>query len=410
MIHRRSLLQGAAAAALAATPLRPAAAAGEPIRIGHQCDLTGALASTGYWRRKTTDAAAKWVNENGGIAGRPVEIVTIDTETKVDTGVLRLRQLIQDKQVDFVVGSQNGGVALASNPLCLEFATLCLSLSRTDEVTGSGANPYIFRLIVNTALTSKAAGPWMVDTAGKSWTTLYADYVWGMANRDSWHAEVAAKNGTVGAEVAMPVNTTDPLPYLSKLSHEAGAVFISVLGPDMPRVLPALRQIGFASKTLVTVDSSFGNSDLLALRKQSEGVWGMDSLPWELADKDTPNTRLFRTSIGVDEHGRETGTNRLCGFGDAWPCWSNLGLLKKTIEGSGWKTKADTPALIRYAQANPDYAEGPLFPQGPLFVRPDDHQAFGDYFIMRIENGGYHVKHQLPKEAGMYPATAHVHI
>jgi branched-chain amino acid transport system substrate-binding protein len=250
----------------------------------------------------------------------------------------------------------------------------------------------------------------MIDNTGHKWTTLFADYVWGQSNRDSWQKQVANKKGEVLNAIAMPVNTSDPLPYISKLDRSADAVFAAVLGPDMPRVLLALHQLGFAKKAILTADSALGNSDLLALKGQVDGVWGMDSLPWELADKDTPAIRAFRTAIGVDEHGREVGTNRICGVGEVWPAWSNLGVLKQTIEGSGWKTKADTPALIKYAEAHPDYAEGPWFPQGPLMVRPEDHQAFGEYYLFRVENGGYRVKHKLPKEAGLYPAVTNVRL
>ncbi|WP_213774580.1 ABC transporter substrate-binding protein [Bradyrhizobium sp. dw_78] len=409
-LSRRRLVQGALGAAAALALPRTARSEDGPIRIGHQCDLTGALASTGYWRKKATDAAVKYVNENGGIGGRQVEIVTIDTETKVDVGVLRLRQLLQDRNVDFVIGSQNGGIGIASNGICRDLGTLCLSLSRTDDVTGSAANPFIFRLMVNTSLTATASGSWMIDNTAKKWTTLYADYVWGQSHRDSWQKQVDGKGGTVLNAVAMPVNTSDPLPYISKLDRSADAVFAAVLGPDMPRVLPALRQLGFAKKSIMTADSALGNADILALKGQVEGVWGMDSLPWELADKDTPAMRTFRDAIGFDEHGREVGTGRMGSPGEAWPSWSNIGFLKQTIEGSGWKTKADTPQLIKYADAHPEYAEGPLFPQGPLTVRPQDHQAFCEYYLFRIENGSYRVKHKLPREAGVYTPTANLQL
>ncbi len=410
-LSRRRLVQGAVGAA-AATLLLPRIARSEdgPIRIGHQCDLTGALASTGYWRKKATDAAVKYVNENGGIAGRQIELITIDTETKVDVGVLRLRQLLQDRNVDFVIGSQNGGIAIASNSICRDLGTLCLSLSRTDDVTGSAANPFIFRLMVNTSLTATASGSWMIDNTGKKWTTLYADYVWGQSHRDSWQKQVDGKGGAVLNAVAMPVNTSDPLPYISKLDRSADAVFAAVLGPDMPRVLPALRQLGFSKKSIMTADSALGSADILALKGQVEGVWGMDSLPWELADKDMPAMRTFRNAIGFDEHGREVGTGRMGSPGEAWPSWSNIGFLKQTIEGSGWKTKADTPQLIKYADTHPDYAEGPMFPQGPLTIRPQDHQAFCEYYLLRIENGSYRVKHKVSKEAGIYAPTANLQL
>ena len=412
-VSRRRFLRNATGVAggLAISSLgvrRATAQSNRAIKIGHQCDLTGALASSGYWRKKVTDAVAKWLNASGGIAGRPVEVITIDTESKVDVGVLRMRQLIQEQKVDFVIGSEHGGIGIASNPIAQELKTLYLSLCRTDAVNGKAANPYSFHLQVNTSLTAQAAGGWMVGQTGKSWSILYADYVWGHAHRDAWTRSVKAAGGSVLQAVSMPVNTIDPLPYISKLDRSIDAIFVALLAPDLPRAIPALNQMGFATKQRVTADAIFSVFDVLGLGAQANGIWGMDSLPWELKDKDTPHMRLMRSAVGIDEHGREIGSGNFCAMGDIWPAWENIGFLKRNIEAVGWKTRNDTSALIKYAEANPNYPESDLFPQGPLFIRPEDHQAFCDYLTLRIENGKIRVKHRLPKEAGIYPATVNI--
>jgi len=174
---RRTVLLGAAAGLFAA-PRRVVAASGEPIRIGHQCDVTGGLASSGYWHRKTINVAAEWFNANGGFGGRPIEVIGIDTETKVDVGIARLRQLIQDQKVDFVIGSQHGGVALASTAIVRDEGVPYMSTSRSEGVTEGSGNPFVFRLIVNTRQTDLAAGKAMAEMVGKRRTVLYADYVW----------------------------------------------------------------------------------------------------------------------------------------------------------------------------------------------------------------------------------------
>lgn len=409
--RRTFIKQGATVTAgLAAATVLGRSAFGQnpPIRIGHQCDLTGALASTGYWRKKATDAAATWLNANGGIAGRQVEVVTINTESKVDVGVLRLRHLIQDQKVDFVIGSQHGGIAIASNPVAQSLKTLYVSMSRTDNVTENAANPYVFRLMVTTSLAAQAAGGWMTEQVAKTWGILFADYVWGKSHRDAWDKRVAESGGKVIQSQPMPVNTADPLPYVATLNRSAEAMFIALLAPDIPRAIPALNQMGFSDKKLVTADALFGVFDILSLGAQANGLWGMDSVSWELADQDTPAMRNMRKAVGVDEHGREVGSKDFCMMGDIWPAWENLGFLKQNIEGSRWKSKADTPALIKFAEAHPNYAEGPLFPQGSLFVRPEDHQAFCDYLVLRIEGGRIRVKQRVPKEKGIYPAKVNL--
>ena len=377
--------------------------ASDPIRVGHQCDLTGALADTGYWRKKTADAAVKWINSNGGVAGRQIELTTIDTESKVDVGILRLRQLLQESKVDFVLGSEHGGISIASNPIMLEQKALYLSQSRTDAVTGVAANPYVFRLMVDTSLAAHAAGQPIIKQVGKRWSIIFADYVWGQSHRDAWLAQFKLAGASVSSVAPIPVNTADPLSFVSRVDRSSDAMLIALLGPDMPRVLIALNQLGFGNKPKVLVDACFGVFDVLKLGKAAENMWGMDCSPFELADHDTPAERKMRAEVGIDANGREVGTNRACMIGDIWPMWESLSFIKRNVEGSGWKGRDDHVKLIKYAEGNPNYKESELFPQGDLFIRPEDHQAFCDYYILRIKDGRIRTEAKVPKEKGIYP-------
>lgn len=403
---RRSILLGAVAAG--STGLFPAAralaaASGEPIRIGHQCDVTGSLASSGYWHRKTITVAAEWFNARGGFAGRPIEIVGIDTETKVDVGIARLRQLIQDQKVDFVIGSQHGGVALASTPIVKDEGVPYMSMSRSEGVTEGAGNPFVFRLIVNTRQTDVAAGGAMADLVGKKWAVLYADYVWGQSHNTGWAEAIRAAGGQVVQSIALPVNSNDPISYISKLDRSADGVFVALIGADLPKAFVALPQLGFTRKPVVTADFVFGAFDPLSNGKYVEGVWGIDTLPWELADKDTPPLRAFRERLGIDPNGREVGTGRNVSVGETWPVWESLSVLKLAVEGANWRSRADSPALIQYIETHPDHAESDLFPQGPLHLRPQDHQAFSTINLLQIDKGRILSRRALPPEAGLYP-------
>jgi len=402
-LTRRSVLAGAIA--LAATPKVLRAAAGEPIRIGHQCDTTGALASSGYWRKRAVDAAAKWLNERGGIAGRPIEVFTIDTETKVDVGISRLRQLLQARNVDFVIGSQHGGVAVASNPIMQEQKKLCLSMSRTDSITGSAGNPFVFRVIVNTHLSATAAAKPMVEIAGKKWAVIYADYVWGQSHRDMWTEQVKEVGGTVLQSIPIPVNASDTISYVSKLDNSVDGIFVALLGSDLPKTFISLAQLGFFKKTIVTADYVFGAFDIRSYGKRADGVWGMDTLPWELSDKDTPFLRNLREAVGIDSSGREVDTGRNAAMGEVWPAWESVSFLKKNVEGSGWKSNGDIETLIKYAEANSDYPESELFPQGPLYIRPQDHQAFCNSYLLQVADGKICVRNTVPLKSAVYPAA-----
>ena len=95
-LSRRSLFGATAAVAGAGVlasqltdPIaRTAYAAGSdaPIRIGFQVHRTGIGATYGKWYERTTNAAAKYINDLGGMGGRPVEIVAEDDGTDPKRG------------------------------------------------------------------------------------------------------------------------------------------------------------------------------------------------------------------------------------------------------------------------------------------------------------------------------------
>lgn len=404
-LSRRSALRlGVGAAALAAWPITtPARSAERPIVLGLQADITGALAHSAYWIKKSTVAGVNWINKNGGIAGRPLKLVTVDTEMKVDVGIRRLQQLVREYNVDFIIGAEHGGVASASAPMMKDLKTLYLSFSRTDQVTTKLSSRYVYRLDTNTTIEAKAAASAMVKNAGKRWAVLVADYAWGHSHRDAWTRYIKRAGGQVVQSILVPVNTADPVSYLLKVDRSVDAIFIALLGPDAVRAFAAMKTMGLDAKHRVTAGEMLNLFDALKTGPDVEGVWALDEAPWRLADKDTPNTRRLYQEVGIEPNGRETGTGDYVMFGDVFFAWENLGFLKRTIEGSGWKTKDDTLRLIEYADANPHYDEGPLFPQGPLFVRPEDHQGFCNFYIMRIEDGQMRVKEKVPLEASLYP-------
>src|SRR5438128_12412479 len=69
------------AAAQASTP------SGRTLRIGFQVHRTAIGAVHGAWYAKTANAAVQYINETGGIAGRPVELVADDDGADPQRGV-----------------------------------------------------------------------------------------------------------------------------------------------------------------------------------------------------------------------------------------------------------------------------------------------------------------------------------
>src|SRR5262249_30801465 len=95
-ITRKAFLTSAAAST-AAFALKPPFLWGKdtPLKLGAQLCMTGGLAPNGVWGSRAVEAAVKKINQAGGIKGRKVEYVLEDTETNVQTGIRKMRKLIE---------------------------------------------------------------------------------------------------------------------------------------------------------------------------------------------------------------------------------------------------------------------------------------------------------------------------
>ena len=108
MITRRFLLQSAAAAvAYAARGSRPARAKNAPgvtdteIKIGQTMPYSGPLSAYGVIGR-TDIAYFKMINDQGGVNGRKINLVSVDDGYSPPKTVEQVRRLVEQEQVAFL--------------------------------------------------------------------------------------------------------------------------------------------------------------------------------------------------------------------------------------------------------------------------------------------------------------------
>ncbi len=80
------------------------------IYIGHICDLTGVETMTGQEAKTALEFAVDRINEeDGGIAGRQVEVITMDAQGDSTTAVDAARQLVENNHVVAIFGPTQVG-------------------------------------------------------------------------------------------------------------------------------------------------------------------------------------------------------------------------------------------------------------------------------------------------------------
>ena len=117
MLLSRRAFAALVPAGLAAASIRPARAAGT-IRIGAVNPYSGAMAQYGDEVTRCYELAADWVNGQGGVLGRGIEIIR-GNATTAQEGIAAAEQLIGRDKADILVGTYVTAIANAASESAL---------------------------------------------------------------------------------------------------------------------------------------------------------------------------------------------------------------------------------------------------------------------------------------------------
>ncbi|USK57483.1 substrate-binding domain-containing protein [Cytobacillus solani] len=119
----------------------------ETIKIGVLASLTGPLETYGKQTVAGFELGLEYATEGSNeVAGKKIEFIVEDTETKPDVAVRKATKLLEEDEVDFLVGSSSSGDTLAVLPLAEEYEKIMVvEPAVADSITGQNWNKYIFR-------------------------------------------------------------------------------------------------------------------------------------------------------------------------------------------------------------------------------------------------------------------------
>lgn len=418
-ISRRTALKGlGAAAGVAAAQAVPGpmryiqAQTSEPIKIGFQVHRTGIGAAYGRWYERTTMAAANLINENGGIAGRPIEIIAEDDGTDPRRGAEVIERLATHHRVDVAFGTLFSHVVIGSAPRAGELKLPYYVVSEGYHVASGGLNRYVFQPgITDVRAQCTSVAPWIADNLGRKVTMIFPDYAFGHDHRDYFSAAIEAQGGEVLELIAIPPTETSFTRYFPRIPMDTEVLYHVMVGPA---VLTFVKELGehFGAQR----PEIFGFIDSLeAIDINSPGLEFLeDTYFWEgypryLQEGAPEHEHFYREQVGVDENGASIhDPNDVSTYAHMFGCWETLYVLKQAIEESGYRspTDDDKRALIEATEAMTTFSEGREHPQGDKVFVGQIHQVFGHQNISRVENGRLNVVHRTAIEDSMYEPEA----
>ncbi len=383
-LGRRGLLGGATVALAAPAVLRSALGA-DPIRIGMPCALTGPVGEVGAQMRRGAEFWAKHVNANGGLLGRPIELVIQDTAGDPATCVRKAQEVVERNGCKLLFGMTLSSEALAVVPKLAEWNAIFMSSDNGDgRLTGASFVPNFFRANTSGPMGTRAVALYIRQSNFKKFYAIGLDYAWGHNSIGVFRDEVKKAGREFVGEIYSPVGTKDYSTYITRIRQSgADACFVVMQGDDNNAFLSQSRQYRLPDRVQLMTEIVDLNS-INAVGDASLGLIGSSRYSFTF---DNPANKAFVA---------------------AWQ--KEYGTLPDTFEGEQWQAGLVLEEGIRKAGSIEADKLRPALEtieidsiKGKVKMRACDHQGKQQGFMVRVEKrDGF--KHPIPAVLATFPA------
>ncbi len=194
-LTRRAALATAGAAATAPLLGRRARAAGEPIVIGWVGPLSppGGYAE-GILMKGAAQMAADEINAQGGVLGRPLQVVYADTRGMAAEGRTAAERLVQENKIVAAFGEFHSPVALAEMEVFHKYNIPFMACDVWSDVITAKGYPEVFRNSTAVSLIDTAIGAWLVAAGFKHVALLAEKNDVGLAARTAIAGQLSKSN------------------------------------------------------------------------------------------------------------------------------------------------------------------------------------------------------------------------
>jgi branched-chain amino acid transport system substrate-binding protein len=263
------------------------AAAQEKLKIGLMVTLSGPAASLGVQVRDGFNLAIK--DLGGKMAGRDVEVVTVDDELKPDAAVTKVKGLLERDKVDFVVGPIFSNILQAIHKPVTDTKTFLISPNAgPSSYAGKNCSPFFYVTSYQNDQVHEILGKVAQDRGYKRVYVIVPNY---QAGKDSAAGFKLDYKGEVVEESYVPLGTLDFQVELSKIaSQKPDAVFTFMPGGMGVSLVKQYSQAGLADKIPVLSAFTVDESTLPAQQDAAVGMFG--GADWA-PDLNNPQSKKF---------------------------------------------------------------------------------------------------------------------
>ena len=336
-IARRTLVQAAIAAPAALAMPAIVRAQATPVRVGY------AMARTGPW---TTGAQVSqepnyllWAEQQNAAGGlnvkgtkRPIELVSSDDQSNIETCVRTYEKLMGSDKVDLVLPPWGSNANFAVAPLANRFGYPFIAPTALSRRLVEMKLPYFFLMLQQPKAMMDALVDMLKANGAKSAAVVYVDDLFGLENYAALKVALQGSGISLVEDKSYPLGVKDLSPVLRSIKDKAPDAFIGLTYP--PDTILASRQskeIGFNPKFFY---ASVGTAFQLyrnVMKEGAEGVLGMGS--WN--GKTSPAAKAY-----FDAHVKKFGAAKEPDRWASGATWAGLEILTAAVAKAGLDRKA----------------------------------------------------------------------
>ena len=365
------------------------APAADTIKLAVTEPLSGTFKDVGDRYLEGVQFAVKVINETGGLLGKKVEVVPIDSELKPDVATRKAESLILRDGVKFFCGGTGSSVGAAMSQLAERHGAIMFTYGMdAASMTGEKCSKNFFRAGGSTDGRSFALAQLIAKLGHKKIGIIAQDYSFGHEAVAAFKKKILAISpGTqIVSELYHPAGTKDYGPYASQLiAAKPDVIFTPNWGNDLSLLIKQGVPMGMKQKIFCyyindeVVIQAVGDDNLVVGDMGAE-IYAL-SIP-------TKKNQEF-----IAKFQKEKGYWPTSSRGKAY---SATMFWAEAVKKAG---SADANAVIKAW-------EGLTFdgPAGVWTMRACDHQAQVPYWYFEIVKKNPYFKHAYVSPATMIPA------
>lgn len=360
----------------------------QPVKVGLITDLTGGLAIYGVMIPRSFMLGMEWATGAAGSAGEKFDItVTQENTFKIDNCEITVyvrddggkaentttvaNELIEVQKVNILVGTASSANTTVLQGIAAQNKIpLIVAPAAANDITGKDFNEYTFRTSRNNYQDAMNECAYLTKTY-KKLVQIAPDYAFGHGSAEAFRDACTLDGGTfVADDVFAPATTTDFTPYIDPLMKSgAEAYIVTWAGSGFPALAKAAADAGLNDK--MALAATFIDNVLMPLWYQN-AIGSTNGILYHYQGPQNNPINDFLVAQEVARYGVHPDLFDADGMNAAL-------MVVAALKATNGDVSSDK--LVKAM-------EGLTFdgPKGVVYIRPEDHVAIQDMYIMKLEN------------------------